>query len=315
MNTSVQKETASPNYAGDSSLRSWAEPSPNWLEAIKEWNWLWEVHIYGFGTIFVLITVFAMLYLIYSGKTTFSRQKLHLAVMNTALFTAGVLRALILFWDAYASSNDTTDLQLLVCIISWGISTACITSSLSIMLLIFLETTNISLGPARLKNLPCLMSITLANIFYLIMSDLVVWFHPRAKVMIFICHVTFAIWGLTVSFGYLVAAIRMRRNLRSSLGDMFFDRALDRDARRIRRLFVLMCSASWLGVTKFSLSLYTAIGEYGVFADIGYVKSWPWFAVQSSLRTLESLICAFIFFISLNNRKTNNNTAPEISLA
>ena len=113
-------------------------------------------------------------------------------VMNLALLVAGFLRSLILFWDPYASSSDTTDLQLLFCIISWGISTACITSSFSIMLLIFLETTKTSLGPARLKNLPCLLSITLVNIFYLLVSDLVVWFHPEAKVMIFISHVTFA---------------------------------------------------------------------------------------------------------------------------
>ena len=250
MNTSVKKETLSPNNTDDSSLRSWAEPSPNWLEAIKEWNWLWEVHVYGFGTIFALIALFAVLYLIYSRKTTFSRHRVHLAVMNTALLIAGFFRALILFWDPYASSSDTTDLQLLVCIISWGISTACITSSFSIMLLIFLETTKISLGPARLKNLPCLVSITISNIVYLIISDLVVWFHPQAKVMIFICHVAFAIWGLTVSIGYLVAGIRMWRNLKSSLGEMFFNRALDRDARRLKRLFVLMCSMISSGVRR-----------------------------------------------------------------
>ena len=65
---------------------------------------------------------------------------------------------------------------------------------------------------------------------------------------------------------------------------------------------------------KFSLSLYTAIGEYGVFADIGHVKSWPWFVLQSSLRTLESLICAFVFLIGFNNLKSNN-VNPEIRLA
>ena len=107
----------------------------------------------------------------------------------------------------------------------------------------------------------------------------------------------------------------MWSNLKSSLGEIFFNRALDRDTRRLKRLFVLMCAASWFGVIKFSLSLYTSIGEYGVFADIGYVKSWPWFVVQSSLRTLESLMCAFIFFIGFNNRKTNNNTTPDICLA
>ena len=209
MNSSVKKERVSSNHTSDSSLRSWAEPSPNWLEAIKEWNWLWKVHVYGFGAIFVLIAFFAVFYHVVSRKTIFRRHGVHLAVMNTALFITGFLRALILFWDPYASSSDTTDLQLLACIISWGISTACITSSFSIMLLIFWETTKISLGPTRLKNLPCLVSITLANIFYLMLSDLVVWFHSEAKVMIFICHITFAAWGLAVSIGYLVAGVNV----------------------------------------------------------------------------------------------------------
>ena len=308
MSTSLKKETSVyPNNTGGFPLRSWAEPSPNWLEAINEWSWLWKVHVYGYGTIFALIAFVAACYLVVSHKATFTRHRVHLAVMNIALFTTGFLRALILYWDPYASRRDTTDLQLLACIISWGISTACITSSFSIMLLIFLETTKTSLGPARLKNLPCLVSITLANIFYLVLSDLVVWFHPGAKVMIFVCHVTFAVWGFAISVGYSVAGIRMWRNLKPSLGEVF-----DQDSKRLKRLLVLMCAASWFGVVKFSLSLYTAIGEYGVFADIGYVKSWPWLAVQSSLRTLESLMCAMIFFIGFNNRKANNNATPEI---
>ena len=181
--------------------------------------------------------------------------------MNFILLVAGFLRSLILFWDPYASSSDTTDLQLLFCIISWGISTACITSSFSIMLLIFLETTKTSLGPARLKNLPCLLSITLVNIVYLLVSDSVVWFHPEAKVIIFICHATFAAWGLAVSVGYSVAGIRIWRNLKSSLGRTFFNRALDRDLRRPKRLFILMCWASCIGIFKFLLSLYNAISE------------------------------------------------------
>ena len=172
--------------------RPWVEPSPNWIKALKKLKWLWELHVYGFAMLFVAVAFYSAVCLIASHKTIFTRQRVHRVVMNLALLVAGFLRSLILFWDPYASSSDTTDLQLLFCIISWGISTACITSSFSIMLLIFLETTMTSLGPARLKNLPCLLSITLVNIVYLLVSDLVVWFHPEAKVMIFISHVTFA---------------------------------------------------------------------------------------------------------------------------
>ena len=191
--------------------RTWVESSPNWIEALKKLKWLWELHVYGFAMLFVAVAFYSAVCIIASHKTIFTWQRVHRAVMNLALLVAGFLRSLILFWDPYASSSDTTDLQLLFCIISWGISTACITSSFSIMLLIFLETTKTSLGPARLKNLPCLLSITLVNIFYLLVSDLVVWFHPEAKVMIFTCHVTFAAWGLAVSVGYSVAGIRMWR--------------------------------------------------------------------------------------------------------
>ena len=304
--------SSSNESTGDNLLLNWAEPSPNWLEAIEEWDWLWLAHVYGFGGIFVLVASYAIRRFIASRKTVLTQHRVHRAVMNIALLVAGFLRSLILFWDPYASSSDTTDLQLLICIISWGISSACITSSFSIMLLILLETTKTSLGPARLKNLPCLLSIALVNISYLLLSDLVVWFHPEAKVMIFICHVTFAAWGLAVSVGYLVAGIRMWCNLKSSLGGTFFNRELDRDFKRLKRLFILMCWASCLGIFKFSLSLYNAIGEYGVFADIGFVKSWPWFAVQSSLRLLEFLMCLFIFLIAFSNGKNNSHTNPEI---
>ena len=298
--------------------RSWVEPSPNWLEAIKAWKWLWGVHIYGFGTMFALIAFFGMICLFAGRKTIFTRQRVHIAFMNTALITTGLIRSLILFWDPYASSADTSESQLLFCIISWGTATACITASFSIMLLIFLETTKTSLGPARLKNLPFLLSITLANVIYLLVSDLVVWFHSQAKVMIFICQFTFATWGLAISVGYSIAGMRMWRNLKSSLGETFFSRKLERDSKRLKRLFVLMCSASSFGITKFSLSLYAAVGEYGVFADIGYVKSWPWFVVQSMLRTLETLICIFIFLIAFKNPRgvntTVNGSIPKISL-
>ena len=85
-----------------------------------------------------------------------------------------------------------------------------------------------------------------------------------------------------------------------------------RDFRRLKRLFILMCWASFTGIFKFSLSLYNAIGEYGVFFDIGYVKSWPWFAVHSSLRLLEFLTCFFIFLIALKNGNNNSQTNPEV---
>ncbi|XP_068682823.1 uncharacterized protein [Montipora foliosa] len=291
---------------------SWVEPSPNWLVAIKEWKLLWHLHVYGFATVFALIAFFAITCIVVSRKAILKKQRAHFAVMNSALVVTGFLRSLVLFWDPYASRENTSSSMVLFCIISWGIGTACITSSFSIVLLIFMETTKTSLGPARLKNLPFLMSITLSNILYLLLSDLVVWFHSEARVMVFICHVTFATWGLVVSIGYSVAGTRMWRNLKASLDGTFFRRTIHQESSRLNRLFTLMCCASFFGVIKFSLSPYTSVGEFGVFADTGYItESWHWFVVQSLLRTLESFLCIFIFLIVFKNRKgiaANHNT-------
>ena len=169
------------------------------------------------------------------------------------------------------------------------------------MLLILVETTKISLGPERLKNLPFLITMTLVNVLYLLLSELVVWFHPEAQVMIFIClaHVAFASWGLVVSIGYSVAGARMWRNLKASLGGAFFSRTLYQESNSLKRLFILMFFASSFSAINFTVSLYTAIREFGVYSEKRYInyKSWNWFIVQSTLRTLESLQCIFIFLI------------------
>ena len=104
--------SSSNESTGDNLLRKWAEPSPNWLKAIKEWNWLCKAYVYGFGGLFVLVALYTIMCFI-----ALTQHRAHRTVMNFILLVAGFLRSLILFWDTYASSNDTTDLQLL-CIIS-----------------------------------------------------------------------------------------------------------------------------------------------------------------------------------------------------
>lgn len=275
----------------------WVEPSPNWLIAKRELRWLWDAHVYGFGAIFALIATFSIIFIVCKRGAIFKKRKAHFAVMLSVLAVAGFLRSVVLLWDPYVSSHNSPDSQVLFCVISCGIARACITSNFSIMLLILVETTKTSLRPARLKNLPFLITITLVNVLYLLLSELVVWFHPKARVMIFICHVTFASWGLVVSIGYSVAGSRMWRNLKASLGGAFFSVTLDQESNSLKRLIILMCFASSFGVIDFTLSLYTTIGEFGAYSDERYIKSWHWFIVQSMLRTLESLQCIFIFLI------------------
>ena len=177
------------------------KPSPNWLIAKRELRWLWDAHVYGFGAIFTLVATFSVISIVCKRGAIFKKRKAHFAVMLSASAVAGFFRSIVLLWDPYVSSNNPPNSQVLFCVISWGVATACITSSFSIMLLFLGETTKTSLDPASLKNLTLLITKTLANALYLLLSELVVWFHQEAWIMIFIYHVTFASWGLVVSIG------------------------------------------------------------------------------------------------------------------
>lgn len=289
---------SSANNTNASISRLWPEPSPNWLEAIKEWRWLWQVHIYGFGSLFLVMALYVGFSLIRDRKKALMGHRTHFTAMDIMLQITGLVRSVILYWDPYLSSEVTSDARTLLFIVSWGVASACITSAFTIMLLIFLETTKTSLGPPRLRNLPFLLGITFANILYLLTSDLVVWFHPSAKLMIFTCHVTFAAWGVTASAGYAVAGYRMRRNLMSSL------HIAPHEHKRLTWLFKFVFVSSVFGSCNFCLSIYMASSEYGVLNDMGFVKSWPWFCIQSASRTLELLVCASVLAVASKNTKS-----------
>ena len=298
----------------ENAKHGWPEPFPEWPVAIEEWGWMWFAHVYGFGSLFTLITLYAFFSLYRFRKTFFARQKVHLRVMNYSLMVAGFGRSLKLLWDPYGSSESSSMIQNLTLLTCWGIATACMTSAFSIMLLIFLETTKTKLGPPKLRNLPFLVSVTIANIVYLIVSDLVVWFYPRAKVMIFVCHVTFAIWGLAISAGYLIAGLRMWRNLRSTLqANTSHDKRSLRDVRKLKRLFLFMSAASIFGVCNFSVSLYVSVGEFGVFTGESYAKSWPWFAIQTAMRIMELILSALIFVIAVDSPRRAHEKFPSVS--
>lgn len=304
---------AEANDSGPSAINVWPEPFPEWTVAIKKWGWMWFAHVYGFGSLFALLTLYAFSSLYRFRKALFARQKVHLRVMSFTLMAAGFGRSLALFWDPYTSSESSSAIQNLVVLTSWGIATACMTSAFSIMLLIFLETTKTKLGPPKLRNLPLLVSITLSNIVYLTMSDLVVWFYPEAKVMIFICHVIFAIWGLAISAGCFVAGFKMWRNLRSTLqAHTSMDQCSLRDVKKLKRLFVFMSAASIFGACNFSVSLYISIGEFGVLTSESYAKSWPWFAIQTTMRMMELLLSALIFLIAVDSPRNCNQTLPSL---
>lgn len=282
----------------------WPEPHPEWNIALPAFDWMWFAHTYGFGGLFGLTTLYSLFFLFWFRKMVFAKRKVHFVVTNLGLMFAGIGRSLGLLWDPYFSRDSSSPAQSLVTLVLWGTATAFITSAFSVMLLIVLETTKTSLGPPKMRNLPLLMAITSANIVYVVMSDTAVWFYPQARITIFVCHVVFSIWGFIISVGYLVAGLRIWRNLESSFhSGTGNDPCQVRDTKKLKRLFLFMSAASFFGLFTFSVSLYVSVGEFGIFAQGNYARHWPWFAIQTTMRVLELILTVLIFRIAFYNTK------------
>ena len=279
---------------------TWPEPAPNWYKAKKVWKWGWELHVYGFASLHIVVGLYTIFNIFIQRNMYLKKKKLHAFFLNAMLLIFASARATVLFWDPYASEGSSRDL-LLLCVILHGVALACVTSAFSVLLLILLDTTKLSLAPPRFQKLRFLIGVWASHVLYIVVSDVTVAFVISAKAMIFVCQMLYAIWGLVVSVGYAVAAYKIRKNLGSSRKTSQRNNNLSKESVKMHHLTILMCVASVGGFCLFIMSIYMAVSETGVFNKRRRVRIWPWFATQTLARFFELFMCAIIFIIALKS--------------
>ena len=292
--------------------KPWPEPAPDWPSARKTWKLAWPFHIYLFTALNVLVVIRGTYDLVKRGKTHL-RRKDHRFLMNLLLILFGFSRTMYLLWNPYESDPDVAKTVLVICIVTFGIGTACIVSAFSFVLLIVLESTRISLAPSKFQNRGFLLGLSIVNILYVILSDLIVANFHEAKAMIIVCQVSFAAWGFLIAIGFITAAARLWRNLKASRQTSQYDPVLAAESKKVRRLVSLLYSSSFCGVLTFSTIVYSAFGATGVNNESGLVRSWPWIAVKTLMRTLEVLMCLLIYLVALKTRTSKPTKNNQIS--
>lgn len=295
--------------------KPWPEPVPDWPEAKEVWKWGWPFHVYFFTVLYCFIIIRGFYVLLKQGKTFF-RGMDHRFLMNALLLAFGATRVVFLIWDPYGSNPNHTKTELVICIITFGVGTACVTSAFSYLLLIVLESTRISLASSKFQNQRFFLGVWTVNVLYVILSDLIVAHFHKAKVMILICQLTFALWGFLLALGYALAAARLWRNLKASRQTAQYNQDLAAESKKIKRLVCLLCLGSICGVVMFSTIVYTALSDTGVYNESGIVRNRPWIAVQTLLRTCEVFMCFVIFLTALKTptaTSTSNNQVASDS--
>ena len=260
------------------------EPGPDWPRAFETWGKAWDLHIYLFAVLYIVIIATSVIGLAYDVLTSHGIKALKLTLYLSLLFL-GCSRAIILFVDPY-SSRGTLDLYGVY--ITWSLGFPCVLAALSLLLLVFADVTKMNLAPPRFQKLSSALGVMVFNLVMVLVTDIVLLFTQNGFILLIICHVYFLIVGLILTAGFLLVGFQISNNSAASIyGDT-----------RLSRLRVLAFITAVLNLLFLGVHIYSVIA-FG-FGETPH--AWPWYAVQTSLRALEVSMCVVMFFIVFNNR-------------
>ena len=282
---------------------SWPEPEPNWEEAKTTWGAAWPIHVYLFASVW---TIAGLYFLYFFAQSVYRRNDGHkrspFIMLSFQLLILALSRCFVLFLNPY-SSRSQTQTQLTVTVTIWSMGTAGMTSAFGVLLLILLDATKLNLTPPHFQNLTVLIIITAANFVFVVVADITVTFHRSAKILLLLCQLTFALWGVLIAVGYFLAGHRTRKNLKATFESVELEsqtKAPEENPTKFKRLIIKCYASSCLGLCIFSLSVYgAAFADSSVLSNVKYVDAWGWWGVQTTSRILESLMALLISIVAL----------------
>ena len=282
---------------------SWPEPGPNFEEARTTWGVAWPIHVYLFASLW---TIAGLYFLYYFAQSIYRRNDGHkrapFMMLSFQLLIQALSRCFVLFLNPYGSRSETQT-QLVVTITIWSLGTAGMTSAFGVLLLILLDATKLKLTPPHFQNLTVLIIITAANFAFVLVADITVAFKSSAKILLLLCQVTFALWGVFITVGYFLAGHRTRKNLKATFEGVELKsqtKAPRENLTKFKWLIIKCYASSCLGLCIFCLSFYGAIfGESSVLSNEKFAKPWSWWALQTTSRILEILMALLISIVAL----------------
>lgn len=180
------------------------EPVPHWDTARDTWSWGWQLHTYGFGAGFFLLALYAVIAIFEFRKRLKVQQ--YLLGINGILLIMGLSRATYLFADPY---HSTLNLPSGVSQVLYGITFPCLTSSFSLIQMVFMRITKVRMGPNKFQNYRVLAAIITSHFTIVIVIDVTVAYRNNFKLLLLLCQSIFITWGLVLCFGFVYGGFKM----------------------------------------------------------------------------------------------------------
>ncbi|XP_005101081.1 flocculation protein FLO11 [Aplysia californica] len=276
----------------------WPEPGPDWSTALDTWGFAWPFHISFTAFCFILVTLSAILVIILSvAENGWRRSSKSVITLSLLILSFALTRAIFLCSDAYGHASKVSMVFLRI-VFSVGLPG--FTASFSNLLLIILDTTKSTAGPPRFLKLSFVLRLYCVHLCVVVVVDVLVFqFQGWTKIALFLCQLFFILYGLLASVGFFYAARILKRNLAASKG------MKDGLQSRLSFLRVLSYACGVVATVLAVVNMYAAVGDMGVFSEKLTVGAWQWWAVTTTMRTLEIAACVLVLAAFMNTSKAS----------
>ena len=287
------------------------EPNPNWNGTAEDTlGWLWPGHVYFFAALFIIVGLVTTLALVVNFHNLRSSQKYFVKTsMLCAVMVLSVSRVVMLLVDPYLSNDSSSTWWVFGCILITGFGTASQTASLAILLYVTIISTRITYLRLDFGAVVCVITVT--NFVFFVTSDVVamLW-QDGGRIMLTICQITFAAWGILISTGFGILTFKLRRNARATFEQAKFNFGMKCERMKLRKLGVLLGILSVTATIFFVLRICEAIS--GLTSE-KYLDSWSWWTMQTVLRTLEIInaIVLLLVFQKESNKAQRIERCPK----
>ncbi|XP_054910718.1 uncharacterized protein prrt4b [Poeciliopsis prolifica] len=272
----------------------------DWNSAIAAWGLAWEVHVYGAGGVFAVLTLASALNLLClplrcpSGCGYF-------ALVSLFLLAAACTRSFSLLYDAYGHQNriSSTEASLML----FEAPFPCLTAAFGLVFLLLSMRSRMQLSYSAFQRpcfLACLVVLHFAAAFGPV--TFLKFYRQTPPLCLFLSLISrgaFVALATFLSAAYFVFYIYVRAdskhiyhlNNTSPTPAERYNRCPFAESRDWNRAAITVCLSALFSLACAGLQFYAMLNAMGVIGGEEVFYPWPWWAFQFSCRLCELLVC------------------------
>uniref|UniRef100_A0A3B3ZI40 Proline-rich transmembrane protein 3/4 domain-containing protein n=1 Tax=Periophthalmus magnuspinnatus TaxID=409849 RepID=A0A3B3ZI40_9GOBI len=272
----------------------------DWNSAMAAWGVAWEVHVYGLGCVFAMLTLASALNLLClplrcpSGCGYF-------ALVSLFLLAAGCTRSFSLLYDAYGHLDRLPSME--ASLMLYEAPFPCLTAAFGLVFLLLSMRSRMQLSYSAFQR-PCVLAclVTLHFVAAFGPETLFKFYQHKQTLCLFFTLVSrgaFVALATFLSSAYFVFYIYVRAdskhiyhlNNTSPTPAERYNRCPFAESRDWDRAAVTVCLSALFSLASAGLQLYAMLNAMGVAGEDQVFHPWSWWTFQFSCRLCELGMC------------------------